>query len=212
MNCKLIGSFIKHLEVELHPGEDFWAERGSMVYYDEGIEMTSELSGNTLGRIIGAKLSGESIVFLHFINRASYPCKLVLGSGGGMMHLKLTGGDLICRRGAYLASSSRVSVTSQLSVTGLIGGMGALLQRVTGNATVFLETKGAPIIIDLLPGRTVRIDEDHFLAIEGIPESRISAKWSLRNIIGGEGISMLTVTGPGRVYLNPGRPVAPGML
>lgn len=205
MNCKLIGSYVKHLEVELYPGEEFYGERGSMIYIEEGIEMTSELSGNTLGRILGATLSGESLVFLHFYNRSARPCKLVLGSRSGLLHLKLTGQELICRRGAYVASSKRVSVSTQLSISGLVGGMGALLQRISGQATVFLQTDGDPIIIDLEPGQTIRIDENHFLALDGIPESRISAKWSLKNYVGGEGLSMLTVTGPGRVYLNPGR-------
>ena len=206
MNCKLIGSYVKHLEIELGPGEEFYGERGSMIYIEEGIEMSSELVGNTLGRLLGAKLSGESLIILRFFNTARRPCKIVLGSKSGLMHLKVAGQELICRRGAYVASSHKVNVSTQLSVAGLIGGMGALLQRISGNATVFLETDGDPIIIDLTPGQTIRIDENHFLALEGIPESRISAKWSLRNYIGGEGISMLTVTGPGRVYLNPGRP------
>ncbi|MDE5903476.1 MAG: AIM24 family protein [Muribaculaceae bacterium] len=205
MNCKLIGSFVKHLEVELAPGEEFFAERGSMIYMEEGIELLSEFNGNSLTRILGAKLSGESLMILRFVNRSHRPCRLVLGSNGGMIHLKLDGRQLICRRGAYVASSRKVNVTAQLSIAGLIGGMGALLQRVEGNATVFLACLGDPIIIDLQPGQSIRIDEDHFLATDGIPESRLSVKWSLQNVIGGEGVSLLTAIGPGRVYLNPGK-------
>lgn len=205
MNCKLIGSYVKHLEIDLSPGEEFYGERGSMIYLEDGIDMTSELVGNSLGRILGAKLAGESLVLLRFHNTTNRICRLVLGSRTGMVHFKLEGRELICRRGAYVASSRRVDITSQLSVSGLIGGMGPLLQRISGHATIFLETDGDPVVVDLNPGQTIRIDENHFLALDGIPENRISAKWSLRNYLGGEGISMLTVTGPGRVYLNPGR-------
>lgn len=205
MNCKLIGSYVKHLEIDLSPGEEFYGERGSMIYLEEGIEMSSELVGNTLGRILGAKLAGESLMLLRFYNTTNRICRLVLGSRTGLLHMKLEGRELICRRGAYVASSKKVNVSTQLSIAGLLGGMGALLQRISGHATIFLETDGDPVIVDLQPGQTIRIDENHFLALEGIPENRISAKWSLRNYLGGEGISMLTVTGPGRVYLNPGR-------
>ena len=205
MNCKLIGSYVKHLEIDLSPGEEFYGERGSMIYLEEGIEMSSELVGNTLGRILGAKLAGESLILLRFYNTTNRICRLVLGSRTGLLHMKLEGRELICRRGAYVASSKKVNVSTQLSIAGLLGGMGALLQRISGQATIFLETDGDPVIVDLQPGQTIRIDENHFLALEGIPENRISAKWSLRNYLGGEGISMLTVTGPGRVYLNPGR-------
>ena len=205
MNCKLIGSYVKHLEIDLSPGEEFYGERGSMIYLEEGIEMSSELVGNTLGRILGAKLAGESLMLLRFYNTTNRICRLVLGSRTGLLHMKLEGRELICRRGAYIASSKKVNVSTQLSIAGLLGGMGALLQRISGHATIFLETDGDPVIVDLQPGQTIRIDENHFLALEGIPENRISAKWSLRNYLGGEGISMLTVTGPGRVYLNPGR-------
>lgn len=205
MNCKLIGSYVKHLEIDLSPGEEFYGERGSMIYLEEGIEMSSELVGNTLGRILGAKLAGESLILLRFYNTTNRICRLVLGSRTGLLHMKLEGRELICRRGAYIASSKKVNVSTQLSIAGLLGGMGALLQRISGHATIFLETDGDPVIVDLQPGQTIRIDENHFLALEGIPENRISAKWSLRNYLGGEGISMLTVTGPGRVYLNPGR-------
>ncbi|MBD5181625.1 MAG: AIM24 family protein [Bacteroides sp.] len=205
MNCKLIGSYVKHLEIDLSPGEEFYGERGSMIYLEEGIEMSSELVGNTLGRILGAKLAGESLILLRFYNTTNRICRLVLGSRTGLLHMKLEGRELICRRGAYVASSKKVNVSTQLSIAGLLGGMGALLQRISGHATIFLETDGDPVIVDLQPGQTIRIDENHFLALEGIPENRISAKWSLRNYLGGEGISMLTVTGPGRVYLNPGR-------
>lgn len=203
MNCKLVGSFIKHLEVELFQGEEFYMEKGAIIYFDEQLEMTSELSGNSLGRILGSKLSGESLFIARVYNPGNAPRKLAVGCHGGIIHFKLNNSELICRKGAYVASSRKVNITPRLSISGLMGGMGALLQRVSGNATVFLQSVGDPVVIDLAYGQSIRIDEDHFLALEGIPENRISAKWSAQNLFGGEGFSMLSITGPGKVYLNP---------
>ena len=76
MNVKLIGSFIKHLEVLMQPGEEFYAERGAVVYAEDGIEFNTELTGTSLGKIIGSKLSGESLFLVKFRNVSRTACKL----------------------------------------------------------------------------------------------------------------------------------------
>ncbi|MDE5930529.1 MAG: AIM24 family protein, partial [Muribaculaceae bacterium] len=80
MNVKLIGNFVKHLEVELAPGEEFYAEKGALIYIDDQLDMDTEFSGNSITRILGAKLSGESLFIIHFRNRSSRPAKLAVGS------------------------------------------------------------------------------------------------------------------------------------
>lgn len=204
MKCKLIGSFVKHLEVELSQGEEFYSERKSLVYSDDAIDCSTELIGNGFGRLLGAKIAGESLLLFRYRNISPRPAKLVVSAGSGMLHFKLVGQDLICRRGSYVASTSKVDIDTKFSISGMMGGMSMFLQRIRGNATVFLGCVGDPVVVDLQPGQTIRIDENHFLAVEGIPESRIAARWSVQNLLGGEGFSMLHVTGPGKVYLNPG--------
>ena len=101
-----------------------------------------------------------------------------------------------------------MDVTTKLSITGFTGGMGLLLQKITGHGTVFLDTIGTPITINLEPGRTIEVDEDHIIALHRISDAQMQANWSLRNLFGGEGVSMLKITGPGTVYLSPGKPSA----
>ena len=38
MNVKLVGNFIQHIEVELMSGEDFYAQKGTLIYLEQGIE------------------------------------------------------------------------------------------------------------------------------------------------------------------------------
>lgn len=203
MNCKLKGSFVKHLEVELFPNEEFYAEKGALIYIEEGIDMQTELTGNSIGSILGSTISGESLMIVHYRNFSPQPRKIVIGSRGGLIHFKLNHSEIICNRGAYVASNRKIDLSAKLSLSGLLGGIGGLLQRISGDATVFLETIGDPIIVDLAAGQGVVIDEKHFLALEGIPVDRISPQFSARNLFGGEGLRMLSVRGPGRVYLNP---------
>ncbi|MDE7413467.1 MAG: AIM24 family protein [Muribaculaceae bacterium] len=205
MNCKLIGQFVQHLEVTLSPGEEFYAEKGSVIYLESGIEKELSFNGNGLGRILGAKLSGESLFILRLYNVSNQPRKLGLGSRFGLLPIKIQGETMICHRGVYVGSNNRVNVTTKISISGLVGGMGLLLQKIQGHSTVFLDTKGTPITFNLEPGQTIEVDEDHIIALVNIPESRIQSNWSLGNLLGGEGLSMMRVTGPGSVYLSPGK-------
>lgn len=203
MNVKLIGSFVKHIEVLLQPGEEFFAERGAVVYIEDGIEYNTVFTGDSLGKIIGSKLSGESLFMLSFRNNSHSACRLGLGYHSGILPVKLENREIVCRTGAFVASSRKVDIDTKFSIAGLMGGMGALLQKVSGNATIFLQCYGDPVIIDLSPGQTIQVDENHFLAVDGVTQDRMSPRWSARNFFGGEGVSMLALTGPGRVYLNP---------
>lgn len=205
MNCKLVGQFVQHLEVTLSPGENFYAEKGSVVYLEAGIEKELNFNGSGLRKILGAKLSGESLFILRLFNVSNMERKVVIGSNFGILPVKLNGESMICHRGVYVGSSNKVDVTTKLSFSGLTGGMGLFLQRIQGNATVFLDTKGTPITINLQPGETIEIDENHIIALHGIGEGQMQSNWSLGNLLGGEGLSMLRVIGPGTVYLSPSK-------
>ena len=55
MNCKFVGYEFKTLEVSLAPREEFYAERGSIVYVEESLQREVEFTngGTGLGTIIG---------------------------------------------------------------------------------------------------------------------------------------------------------------
>lgn len=205
MNCKLVGQFVQHLEVTLNPGEEFYAEKGSVIYLEQGIEKEVKFNGTGLGRILGAKLAGESLFILRMYNVSNMIRKFCLGSYYGLVPVKLNGETMICHRGAYVGSNRMVNVSTKLSIAGLTGGMGLVLQKIQGNSTVFLDTKGSPIILNLQPGETIEVDEDHIIGLLNISENQIQANWSLGNLIGGEGLSMMRIYGPGTVYLSPGK-------
>lgn len=209
MECKLVGQFVQHLVVTLSPGEDFYAEKGSVIYLEAGVEKELSFNGTGLTRILGAKLSGESLFILRLHNTTGMPRKVVFGSRYGLLPVKIEGQTMICHRGSYVASNNRVDVTTKLSISGLTGGMGLMLQKIRGNSTVFLDTMGTPITVNLQPGETIEVDEDHIIALLNISDSQMRSNWSLGNLLGGEGLSMMRITGPGTVYLSPGKPLYP---
>lgn len=205
MNCKIVGYEFKHLEIELSPGEDFYGERGAFVYCDEGIDKQTEIIGTSISGVLLSKLSGESLLLVHYRNVSSSNRILVIaGSHANLLPLKLSGSDtLLIRRGAYVASSSRMKIDVNLSLKHIIAGMSLMMQRITGDGTVFIDGIGIPIIKELQSFECIEVDENHVIALENIHENQISAGWNLSNIFRGEGLSTIKITGPGKVHLSP---------
>ena len=211
MNCKIVGYEYKTLEVTLSPGESFYAERGSIVWVDEALQRDAEWNGggsggglgNLIGGVLKSALSGESVLIIHFYNPSNTEKKMVLsGSLCALVPIRLQGENMICRRGHYVASTNKVSLNLNLNLQGLLGGVG-LFQKVEGNATVFLDSLGSPIEKILSKGETIEVDENHIVALQGFQSGQIQAGWSFGNVLRGEGLSLMRLTGPGKIYLSP---------
>lgn len=201
MECKLKGYDFKALEVTLEPGESFYAERGALIYLESGIDKSAEF-GKTAGKIIQSKLSGESLFLIRFSNTSNIKRKLMLAGKVGILPIKITGQRVMCRRGAYVASTEKMNLGLKISFSSLLGGAG-LMQRIEGDGTVFLDCYGMPVELDLVSNETIEVDENNLLALVGMNENQINASWSVGNIFHGEGLSLLRITGPGKVYINP---------
>lgn len=218
MNCKIVGYEYKTLEVTLSPGESFYAERGSIVWVDEALQRDAEMNGgrsgnSTLGKIVGgvlkSALSGESVLIVHFYNPTNTEKRMLLsGTLPSLIPVRLQGDNLICRRGRYVASTQKVDLSLNLNMEGLLGGVG-VFQKVEGNATVFLDSLGAPVEKVLSANESIEVDEDHIVALQGFNSWQIEAGWSLGNVLRGEGWSLMRLVGPGRVLLSPVKMIKP---
>lgn len=218
MNCKIVGYEYKTLEVTLSPGESFYAERGSIVWVDEALQRDAEMNGgrsgnSSLGKIVGgvlkSALSGESVLIVHFYNPTDTEKRILLsGTLPSLIPVRLQGDNLICRRGRYVASTQKVDLSLNLNMEGLLGGVG-VFQKVEGNATVFLDSLGAPVEKVLSANESIEVDEDHIVALQGFHSWQIEAGWSLGNVLRGEGWSLMRLVGPGRVLLSPVKMIKP---
>ena len=211
MNCKIIGYEYKTLEVQLSPGESFFAERGSIVYVEDGLQREVEFNGsnskggigNIIGGVLKSALSGESILIIRFTNPTTLTKKMVLsGSCCALLPIKLEGENLICRRGHYVASTNKVNLNINFNIQGILGGVG-FFQKIDGLATVFLDSLGSPLERILNNGETIEVDENHIIALQGCHTSQIQAGWPIGNVLRGEGLSLMNITGPGKVYMSP---------
>lgn len=205
MNVKVIGYDLKSLQVDLAPGEQFFCERGAMIYYEDGIEAQPEVLGSGgIGGLLKRAVSGESIVQLTLRNNSPETRRVMLGGRSGMLPLDLRqmGGGIICRAGYYIGSSARVDFDFKLSLGSFIGGTGPVMQKLRGSCTAFLDSLGTAIRIDLKAGDGINVDEKSFVCASIGLESRLNSNYSLRGLVAGEGFNMFHITGPGTVYLN----------
>ena len=178
MNCKLIGNIFQALEVELNTNEFFYAERGSLVYMENGIEQEVQMSGSGLASVISSKLSGESLFLIKYQNKANSAKKLVItGKQGSVKHIKVTPGhSLILRRGDYVGSNNKVQIDINFSINKFLTGSGFTYQKVTGDSTVFFDCVDTLIEKNLSPGEEIIVDEDHLKALYDIDDSQISVQ------------------------------------
>ena len=112
---------------------------------------------------------------------------------------------MICQKGAFLAAETSVEFKIHLKKrisSGLFGGEGFILQRMTGPGIVFLEFDGHVEEMDLSPGETIKVDTGHVAAFESTVSFDVEMVKGVKNMLfGGEGLFLTTLTGPGRVYL-----------
>jgi uncharacterized protein (AIM24 family) len=184
--------------------ERFFCERGALIYYEDGIEVKLDVLGSGIGGLLKRAVSGESLVQVEIQNVSPSPRKLMVAGRSGILplDLKILDGGIICRSGYYIASSAKVEFDFKLSLGSLIGGIGSVMQKIRGNCTVFMDSIGTAIKLDLKYGEVVHVDEKSFVCMGINMESQISSDYSARSLIGGEGFNMFRISGPGTVYVN----------
>src|SRR5699024_6664874 len=84
----------------------------------------------------------------------------------------------------------------------LFGGEGFILQKISGTGMVFLEIDGNKIEKELAPGEVLKVDTGNVVAFDESVQYEIETVKGLKNIfLGGEGLFLTKLTGPGKVIL-----------
>ncbi len=208
VDYKIFGDDMQTVEVGLDPGEGIRAEAGAMMYMEEGIEMQTSTGG---GMFKGFKrmLSGETFFITTFLHHgrgkghvafgAPYPGKII------PVDLKQFGGTFFCQKDAFLCAASGVDIdiafTRRLG-SGLFGGEGFILQRLSGDGMAFVHAGGTIIKKQLAAGERLRVDTGCLVAFDSGIDYDIRFVGGFKNaLFGGEGLFLAVLSGPGTVYL-----------
>lgn len=112
---------------------------------------------------------------------------------------------MILQKGAFLCAQDTVNLETILTKkisAGLFGGEGFILQRLTGTGMAFLEVDGDMVQKDLEPGEVLKVDTGNVVAFSPSVAYEIETIKGMGNIfLGGEGLFLTKLTGPGRVFL-----------
>ena len=155
----------------------------------------------------GRMFSGESLFMATY--KAERPGAMVAFAStvaGEVLPIDVgQNGGMICQKGAFLCAQETVNLnvtfTKKFSA-GLFGGEGFILQDISGTGMVFLEIDGNKVVKDLAPGEVLKVDTGNVVAFERSVAYEIETVKGLKNIfLGGEGLFLTKLTGPGRVIL-----------
>lgn len=190
---------------ELDPGEEMITESGAMSWMTPNMNMATQ--GGGLGKMFGRMVSGESI-FLNRYTANGGPGMIAFASSfpGSIRPYEISpGNEIIAQKRAFLAATSGVelSIAFQKKVgSGLFGGEGFIMQKISGNGMAFLEFDGHIKEYVLQPGQQMIIDTGYLAAMECSCSIDIQMIKGVKNVLfGGEGLFNTVITGPGRIWL-----------
>ena len=218
LDYNVYGDDLQFVEIELDPQEAVAAEAGGMMYMEDGIEMEtifgdgSSQNSGFLGALMGAGkrlLTGESLFMTVFQNRRAGRSKVAFGAPypGKIipLHLAELGGEIIAQKDSFLCAAKGVSVGIAFNKrigTGLFGGEGFIMQRLTGDGWAFIHAGGTMISRDLAPGEMLRVDTGCVVGFTRGVDFDIKFVGGVKSaLFGGEGLFFATLRGPGRVWL-----------
>jgi len=206
MEYKIEGTVLQLLEVQLLQGESVYTETGGMSWMSDGIGMKTNTRGGLMSGL-GRALAGESLFMTTYTCEAPN-ARIVFTpeAPGKVLDMRLEAGQsLICQKDAFMCAQEGVTLEMQFRKklgTGLFGGEGFILQKVTGPGMVFFEIPGEVKAYNLAPNSILKIDPGHIALFEPTVSYDITTVKGVTNMLfSGEGLFLAQLKGPGKVWL-----------
>ncbi len=218
IDYEIKGSEMQFVEIELDPGESAIAEAGAMMFKHPDITMNavfgdgSGQEGGFMGKLLGAGkrlLTGESLFTTVFTHEGIGKARVGFASPfpGNILPMKLDdfGGELICQKDSFLAAAKGVQIGIAFQrkiLTGLFGGEGFIMQRLSGDGWCFVHAGGTLVEKQLAPGEVLHVDTGCLAAMTSDVDMDIQSVGGIKTMIfGGEGVFFASLRGPGTVWL-----------
>ncbi|HCA46144.1 MAG TPA: TIGR00266 family protein [Armatimonadetes bacterium] len=206
MEYVIRGTVMQSVEVTLQQGEGVFTEAGGMSWMTANITMDTNMKGGLMGALKRAA-SGESLFM------TDYTCASGTGfvtftpevPGKILVQELAPGQSIICQRDAFMVAQAGVQLEMHMHRrlgAMFFGGEGLFMQKVTGPGLAFFEIDGEVVEYNLQAGQGLKIDPGHVAMMDPTVTFDIAQVPGFKNILlGGEGLFLATVTGPGRVWL-----------
>ena len=206
MRYEIKGETLPVVICQLEGGEKMITEGGGMSWMSPNMLMETTTNGG-IGKAFGRMFSGEKM-FQNVYTAQGGSGMIAFASSfpGSIKAYEIAPGqEMIFQKSAFLAGEAGV----QLSVffnkkfsSGLFGGEGFIMQKISGYGTVFAEFDGHVVEYELQPGQQIVVDTGHLAAMTATCQMEIKSVPGVKNMsFGGEGLFNTVISGPGRVWL-----------
>lgn len=188
----------------LDNGESLRTEKGAMSWMSPNLQM--QTIGGGIGKMFSRAVQGESM-FQNIYTAQGGQGMIAMGSSfpGQIMAFDVSANSVVAQKHAFLASEMGVNMDiffQKRLGAGFFGGEGFIMQRFSGQGTVFLEIDGSVIEYNLSAGQSMMIDTGCLAAMDSTCQIEIESVKGVKNMFfGGEGLFNTKVTGPGRIWL-----------
>ncbi len=206
MKYQIVGDTLPAVICQLEPGEKMITEGGGMSWMSPNMLMETTSNGG-IGSMIGRMFSGEK-AFQNVYTAQGGEGMIAFAScfPGSIRAFEIAPGqEMILQKSAFLAGEVGIEMSvffNKKLGTGFFGGEGFIMQRISGQGTVFTEFDGYVVEYELAPGQQIVVDTGHLAAMTASCQMDIRSVPGVKNMLfGGEGIFNTIITGPGRVWL-----------
>ena len=161
--------------VQLQSGQTYHSEPGAMATMSPNVELKASLKGGLMSSI-SRGLGGESLIIGSYTAQGGAgQITFAAGQPGDAVHYGLDGStDIYLQRGAYLANSEGVEISSKWQgMRGFFSGEGLILLRASGNGDLFFNSYGA--IIELDVEDEVYVDTGFIVAFESTLDHQVTS-------------------------------------
>jgi uncharacterized protein (TIGR00266 family) len=200
------GTLLPVLTVKLSPGQRIYSSSGGMSWMTQQVEMETNTGGG-LGRMFKRAISGESLFIVdYYVNQGEGEVAFANEFPGKIVPLNLADGEqVIVQKDSFMCAEKSVDVDLHFRKrlgAGLFGGEGFILQKLTGPGMAFVNFDGEIIEKTLAAGEVLRVDTGHVAMFQPTVDFDVEIIKGFKNLLlGGEGLFMATLRGPGRVFL-----------
>ena len=190
----------------VEPNETLITEGGGMSWMSPNMKMETSSNGG-IGKMFGRMLTKESLFQNKYTAQGSAGTIAFASSlPGEIMAIEIgPGKEYVAQKSAFLASTSGVTLSTFFQKkfgSGLFGGEGFIMQKLSGNGTAFVEIDGSAIRYNLEEGQQLIVDTGHVVLMSTTCKMDVQTVEGVKNVLfGGEGLFNTVVSGPGEVVL-----------
>jgi uncharacterized protein (TIGR00266 family) len=203
----ILGTVQQTLVVELQSNQTVYSDAGAMSWMTTSVNMNTT-SGGGLGGILKRAVSGATVFIVNFTTTGEPgQASFTTDFPGKVIPIELDAGQsIVMHKHAFLCAEKSATLdvffTRKLG-TSMFGGEGFILQKLTGPGMVFCELDGDAVEYHLKPGEVMKVEPGHVAMFENTVGFDIQMIKGMTNILlGGEGLFLATLTGPGRIWLH----------